>query len=462
MSRDQPEPTLSTVFDEGHQTLLDDFTDATEVWDPHIELEDDAPTRDKPTQFYHGWETSSPTVRLTYIIPISVGTGMASQLRNYISEAQTIRRNAAHLMWAFERDQWGKKSPVNSVLKDSQYWKQNNINAANKQQNVNKVGEAFGAWEANDRTVETSALPQFGSQDYICIRGDQITVWDDASGLTIDIGGVRHDPPDPGRETTFPCVSRGGEYQQSVLEAIVDGTVSAGRSEIHEREEEWFVHLTISYTQPVYDQTALDRWIGIDLGTVSLYTAAVVEHDEESPKGNGIDVQHVSHGPGSELMADRRAQQQSLAYLQEQYGYDVASEKLGQRLAEHSKQLEHEYANEIVRLVEEYAPCGLVFENLKGIKGLGWSNLWAYFRFKQVITYKAQQQGLPTVTLDKRQTQHTSQDCSACERRTGTDDADGRITRSQFRCDACGYGPVDADSNAAINIAKRHIAVVLS
>lgn len=104
----------------------------------------------------------------------------------------------------------------------------------------------------------------------------------------------------------------------------------------------------------------------------------------------------------------------------------------------------------------------IVFENLKGIKGLGWSHLWAYFRFKQVITYKAHQHGIPTVTLGKAQTRHTSQDCSACGRRTSDEDDDGRIARAQFRCDAWEYGPADADSNAAINIATRQLSTLFS
>lgn len=365
-------------------------------------------------------------------------------------------------MWSFDRDQWGGNSDVNAVIKNHPYWKRNNINAANKTQNVNKVGEAFGAWDANDRSTKTSALPDFGTGEYLCVRGDQIDVWDDTPGVTVTVGGVRHEPPDPERDTTFDLVCRGGDYQHKVLEAATEEVVRVSRSEIHTRDGEWFCHLTISYTQPKYDQTALERWVGIDLGTVALYTAAVVERTPESPKDNGIDVHHVEHGPGSELMATRRTQHQRLAHLQEQYGYEVASEKLGQQLSEHSKHLEHEYANEIIALAEEHAPCGIVFENLKGIKGLGWSHLWAYFRFKQVITYKAHQHGIPTVTLGKAKTRHTSQDCSACGRRTNDEDDDGRIARAQFRCDACEYGPVDADSNAAINIAARQLSTLFS
>ncbi|RRJ34090.1 zinc ribbon domain-containing protein [Halocatena pleomorpha] len=462
MPQDPPDATLSAVFEDGYQSLLDEFVEAEGVWNPQVELLDEAPTNAGPRQFHHTWETDSLKERLTYILPLSVGTRTASHLDNYISEAQTIRRLAANLLWSYEPAQWGGNSDVNSLIKTHPYWKRNNLKAGNKQANVNKVGEAFGAWAANDRSADTSALPQFGSGNYLCIRGDYIEVWDDAAGVTIAVGGVQHQPPDPGRDEEFQLVCGGGDYQQKVLDAVAEGVVNTGRSEVHHRDGEWFLHLTVWYNQPKYDHRELERWVGIDLGTVALYTAAVVERAPDSPKGNGVDVLEVAHGPGSELMDTRRTQQQRLSYLQEEYGYEVASEKLGQQLAEHSKQLEHEYANEIVALADAYAPCGIVFETLKGIKGLGWSHLWAYFRFKQVITYKAHQRGIPTVTLGKSQTQHTSQDCSACGRRTSEADDDGRITRAQFRCDDCGYGPVDADSNAAINIATRRLSTLFS
>lgn len=78
-------PSLTTIIEETPELL--DEPDETMVWDPRTDLPDDAPTRDTTQEFYFGWETNSPTVRLTYIIPISIGAATAAQLRNHISEA---------------------------------------------------------------------------------------------------------------------------------------------------------------------------------------------------------------------------------------------------------------------------------------------------------------------------------------------------------------------------------------
>ena len=287
-------------------------------------------------------------------------------------------------------------------------------------------------------------------------------------GVTVQLGKTRGDVHDSGRKHTFDILLDCGSHQLKAIDAAYEGAIDTGRAEIHKCDGSWFYHQTISYKQPVYDWKDVDRWIGIDLGTTSLYSLAVVERSDESPKGNGIDVLETRHGPGDELMHERRQQEASLAYLQEEYGYAVASEKLGSRLSRHCIDLEHRYANEIVATVRESDPCGLVFEDLIGIKGLGWSNLWSYHRFKQVVTYKAHQAGIPVLTLTKGQTQGTSQECSACGHNPHYDpDGDGsetipekegiagRIARGQYHCKQCGYGPVDADVNAAINIALR-------
>ncbi|WP_330633584.1 transposase [Halocatena halophila] len=439
-----PDATRQAIYEEGYENLLGQWTTSAVLPE-----ETDDP--------------KSNSVNLTYVIPVTIGTRTASHLENYISEAQTLRRLTANVLWAYERDQWKTRCDVNGFLKTLPYWTQNSLKAGNKQSNVNKVAEAFNSWDSNDRTAENSALPTFGSNDFLCIRNTYVDVWDDANGVTLNIGGLQGDAPDPGRDELFDLVCHGGEYQQRALDAVSDGVVEAGRSEIHKRNGEWFFHLTISYDRPQYNDNTLDRWIGIDLGTVNLYTAAVVERTESSPKRNGVDVvSKPQYGPGTGLMETRRQQLQEHTRLQKQYGRETAHEELGKQLSEQSQHLEHEYANDIIRYALEHAPCGIVFENLKGVKGLGWSHLWAYFRFKETISYKAEKHGIPIVTLDKSQTQYTSLDCSACGQRTGDGDHYGRITRDQFHCDECGYGPMNADKNAAINIAIRHLGELFS
>ena len=457
--------TRESVFDTGHQSILSDYTTVREwpdypVLDPSVEQLSSSPKVE-----------SSGKVRLTYKFRIDPSKRSQSELRNYISEAQTIRRHAANVIYSFDPGMYGGNNHVYNVIKDT-YKGKSNINSANRQDNMNKVGEAFLAWESNGYREQGAERPNYGSKPYLCVRGNRLSLWAD-DGITVRIGGVAGEAPDPGRSEDFDFRLDGGQHQLKVLPAIRDGAVSMGRSEIHDTDSGWTFNLSVAYEQPVYHYNDLDRWIGVDLGTKALYTAAVVEAVDESPKGNGIDVLETEQGPGDELMATRKKQQQTLAHLQHEHGYAVASERLGKRLSRHAEQIEHEYANEIVNLAEDHSPCGIVLEDLIGIKGLGWSNLWAYFRFKETIAYKAHQRGIPVLTLSKVDTRGTSQTCSVCghnphwnpdesvETVPEKEGICGRISRDQYRCGECGYGPDDADVNAAINIANRFIEVVL-
>ena len=430
-------------------------------WTPAVDLGDDVDT----TTSSRSKADASGKVTITFIYRIEPSGAEAAQLQNYISEAQNIRRHGAHILRSFQSDQWGGQSPVNALLKEHWNRGRTTLISGNVQDNLNRVGEAFASWEANGYREQGGKPPQFGSQPYVVVRNDYIKdPWQtdsDRYGITLQLGKTRGARYDPNRKHTFSFLLDYGNHQAKAIRAVSDGNVQFGRAEIHHRDGDWFLHLSVSYEQPVYDWKALDRWIGIDLGTVALYTLAVLEEvDEEtgaSPKENGVDVLAVEHGAGQELMHERRQQKEALRHLQQTRGYEYASKKLGERLSKHSIQLEHEYANQIVRLATEYAPCGLVFEDIKGMGGMGWGHLWSYFRFKQVVTYKAHQEGIPTLTLSKPETRNTSKECSVCGSNPETHDKahGGRITRDQYRCDACGYGPVDADTNAAINIGRR-------
>lgn len=48
MPQDPPDATLSAVFEDGYQSLLDEFVEAEGVWNPQVELLDEAPTNAGP------------------------------------------------------------------------------------------------------------------------------------------------------------------------------------------------------------------------------------------------------------------------------------------------------------------------------------------------------------------------------------------------------------------------------
>jgi len=438
--------------------------DINEVFDGVEEVEEwptEYPLSDsKVLTTSRGKAENSGKVRLTYVFELQVSRKKASQLRNYISEAQTIRRHAAHVLRSYRPDQWGGNTPVYSAIKDS--YSDSNLNSGNRSANMNKVGEAFATWEANGHREGGAEPPNYGTKEYVVLRGSKIELWENKKGVTVKIGGTRGDGTDPDRADSFDLPMVGGQHQMKATRAALRGDVSIGRSEVryNDRLDRWELHLSISYEQPVYHPDDVDRWIGIDLGYSALYSAAIVRplgREENSPKGNGIDVESITYGPGTELKAKRRQQKESLRHLQETKGNAVASDRLGSKLRTHVDQLEDRYANDIVALAADNRSCGLVFENIKGMGEIGWAHLWAYHRFREKIKYKAHQKGIPVMVLSKGETRYTSMECSACGLRTSKESPYGRIHRGEFVCPDpdCGYGPVNADGNAAVNIVRR-------
>jgi len=114
----------------------------------------------------------------------------------------------------------------------------------------------------------------------------------------------------------------------------------------------------------------------------------------------------------------------------------------------------HQKSKELVQYVSELQnPC-IVFEKLQGIreqksKGRKMNrklSTWTFRKFQELVTYKANQIGVPVAFVDAR---YTSQKCSRC----------GNILKSQrtgntFKCKACGF-ELNADLNGARNIRKN-------
>lgn len=77
---------------------------------------------------------------------------------------------------------------------------------------------------------------------------------------------------------------------------------------------------------------------------------------------------------------------------------------------------------------------------------------WAFYQLRQFIEYKAMAAGVQIIYVDPR---NTSRTCSKC----GHVDKKSRRDQEHFVCTACGY-TLNADINAAINIANRGAAVI--
>jgi len=114
----------------------------------------------------------------------------------------------------------------------------------------------------------------------------------------------------------------------------------------------------------------------------------------------------------------------------------------------------HQKSKELVKHISELQNSCIVFEKLQGIrerKSRGrkmnrkLSN-WTFRKFQELVSYKANQIGIPVEFVDAR---YTSQKCSRCENILKS-----QRTRNVFKCRACGF-ELHADLNGARNIRKN-------
>lgn len=128
--------------------------------------------------------------------------------------------------------------------------------------------------------------------------------------------------------------------------------------------------------------------------------------------------------------------------------------QVGQREQNKVDSLLHEISKEIVCLGNHHQAGFIFLGNLKGLrksaknKGKRMRRLmgnFTYYNLTQMITYKAEWQGIQVIQVDER---YSSIECSRCGEK-GI-----RSNQGLFRCPTCGY-QVNADYNGAKNIYKR-------
>jgi IS605 OrfB family transposase len=116
--------------------------------------------------------------------------------------------------------------------------------------------------------------------------------------------------------------------------------------------------------------------------------------------------------------------------------------------------MNHKISRKIVNLAKK-KKMGISVEKLTGIaerltfnkKTRRMIKGWSFRQLQYFISYKANLEGLPYVTVDPRE---TSKRCSKC----GYVSRSNRKSQSRFKCNKCGY-ETNADRNGAINIALR-------
>lgn len=214
----------------------------------------------------------------------------------------------------------------------------------------------------------------------------------------------------------------------------------AGIQKINQIEfDKKYAYISCSFNDSPETQTE-DRWIGIDLNSTS-HSVVLANQKTGKVKKYGKQIPHI-----------QQKYKKIRKHLQSR-GVFSLHEKLKHRATNKVNDQLHKITKAIVAEAKQTG-CGIKLENLKGIakrytkkyrkEGNFTLNSWPFFKFKQILTYKAILSGVRVIEICPA---GTSQNCSRCGLK-------GNRDRKLFRCEQRNCEHVDhADVNAAFNIA---------
>jgi putative transposase len=141
------------------------------------------------------------------------------------------------------------------------------------------------------------------------------------------------------------------------------------------------------------------------------------------------------------------------------------SSKYGKRRSERVKQIIHGVTKLIVKEAKANRQA-IVFEEIRGIRSLyrkgngqGRSfrarmNSWPFHEVKRQVEYKAAWEGVPVITLSRKDTRGTTMDCARCGERLQSPVRGDLEHNRQLRCEKCERW-MDRDLVAVLNISRK-------
>ena len=189
--------------------------------------------------------------------------------------------------------------------------------------------------------------------------------------------------------------------------------------------------------------------VGVDLGINFLATT----YDSKG-KTQFFNGKSIKHKRGEYKALRKELQQQQTPSARKRL------KQIGQRENRYVTDVNHQVTKALI----ENNPKGTVFvlEDLTGVRQVTEkvqakhryvTVSWAYFQFKQFLSYKAKEQGMSVVTIDPR---YTSQTCPNCGH-THKGNRDKKNHR--FTCLSCAYKSND-DRIGAMNIYRKGIELI--
>ncbi len=236
----------------------------------------------------------------------------------------------------------------------------------------------------------------------------------------------------------------GQRYQYKYLSKLFQGELQQGTAELLLKEEKFFVYLTVKKESNVPQPDTNFTPVGVDLGLNNLSTSVILKDKPRKAR-------FFSGKPALKMRRRFSAFRKSLGKAKKLWRIRASKEKEARCM----RDINHKASAAIVRQALAVENPVIVLEKLQGIRQRPKSgrklnrmlNRWAFAQLQQFIEYKAKWNGIPVAYVKPN---YTSQRCSSC----GYTVKANRKGKN-FVCRKCGY-QLNADLNAAINIAKRY------
>ncbi len=207
-------------------------------------------------------------------------------------------------------------------------------------------------------------------------------------------------------------------------------------------EVDFFIHAAFEFRPPPIETST---FLGVDRGAAKLGAATLIDA-QGGPLVANLDLD------GAAFSAEMRRFEEQTRRLQ-RLGKQ-RSRKFSLR-GKRSDIILGEYANRIVAIAKEHR-SQIVIEAIRGRVMGRFLKQSQFAKLKQMLTYKAERQGLPAPV--EVPAAYTSQTCPRCAHRDAANrprkDAAGKAVQDVFACVGCGH-KANADSNASFVIALR-------
>lgn len=238
---------------------------------------------------------------------------------------------------------------------------------------------------------------------------------------------------------------------QSIVSKIMDKTYKLGESKLFfDKNNHLYIDVSLDITDEINERILEDkkeRVMGIDLG-ISIPAYAVVSDNTYLKKqfGNKFEVFKTK----TQFRERRKRVQRQIDLAK---GGKGRKDKLSalNALEDKERNWTKTYNHQMSKKIVDFAKNNDVTQiNLEKLTKDGFSDKllgkWSYYELQQMITYKAEKEGIIVKYVNPA---FTSQMCSKC----GHTCKENRKTQENFICVECGFSH-NADFNAALNISR--------